>query len=976
MSSQVLDHPPKDSAAEGSPAQGNEPNGLSRVEIVADAELQAGGGNAPAAGTADGAHDGDVSKDEKTVISRRTQEAGGSSSKSKPPAVVPTSRADLGNVLEGMVLGHFRLEKFVGGGGMGSVFRGTDMRLGRTVAVKVLSRDRTEPETLRRFQNEAQSAARLDHENIARVYYVGEDQGLHFIVFEYIEGINIRDLVENNGPLPLGEAISYLLQVAEALEHASQRHVVHRDIKPSNILVTADGRAKLVDMGLARLRMEPEREDLTASGVTLGTFDYISPEQARDPRIADVRSDLYSLGCTFYFMLTGRPPFPEGTLLQKLLSHSSEPPADPRLLRPDLDEQIARIVEKLLAKQPRDRYQQPNELIGELLLVADRLHLPGLNLTGAVWVGLRRSHWTRVERILPWLVPIVLLFASVFALERLWSGSAAPRTAEPSVKTKTPRGTASEKVRVPSPQKPVEKPPTAKSGGAADRRPAQQAAPADRAAKPDSAASAAPQPGPAAATPPAKTPAVPPAKPAAAAPASPTQSGEPATALPSPPPDAATPGPVAPAPAAAVGNPASTVPTPAAAADSVAGSEAKTPAVTPPVTRIIVAAADGPPPADAKAAASLAAACREAAALGVETIELHFDGVREEKAFDISNSKLTICNGRGFRPTVMFRPSFGDLAEGRRMIRVSGGTLEWSGVHLALELPAEPAAGWALFALRDCDSFELQDAVLTVHNAKAPGVLLQDRVALLDVGDAQRPEPVTPTGAEAAAKRAIPPFIGLTNCVARGQATLIHCETATPLRISGRQCLFVLSQGLLDVGGRETKSAQMDARIEFSLKNVTAALGGALCRLSSDALKPFQLDLVTDCKSSILYLTDTQSAVIERRGIRDPGELEKHLYVRGRDNFYPGSDLLLRLNPNGDPKDSVTFGFADRSESWYQEESPRFTLIWKSLPAADLPLDRHVPADYLLDENEQNPALYDGGETHAGVDATLLPSLD
>ena len=104
--------------------------------------------------------------------------------------------------------------------------------------------------------------------------------------------------------------------------------------------------------------------------------------------------------------------------------------------------------------------------------------------------------------------------------------------------------------------------------------------------------------------------------------------------------------------------------------------------------------------------------------------------------------------------------------------------------------------------------------------------------------------------------------------------------------------------------------------------------------------------------------------------------MEKHLYVRGRDNFYPGSDLLLRLNPTGDPKNFVTYGFADRSESWYQEESPRFTLMWKSLPAADLPLDRHLPADYLLDENEQNPALYDGGETQAGVDATLLPSPD
>ena len=214
-----------------------------------------------------------------------------------------------------------------------------------------------------------------------RVYYVGEDRGVHYIVFEFIEGVNIRDLVQRQGPLPVADAISYTLQVAEALSHASQRDVIHRDIKPSNVLITPEGRAKLVDMGLARLhQVEHPDNDLTASGVTLGTFDYISPEQARDPRSADVRSDLYSLGCSFYFMLTGRPPFPEGTVLQKLLQHQSDDPLDPRQFRPDLPLEIGPILTRLLAKNPARRYQLPSELIADLNTIVYEGSSPRLRL--------------------------------------------------------------------------------------------------------------------------------------------------------------------------------------------------------------------------------------------------------------------------------------------------------------------------------------------------------------------------------------------------------------------------------------------------------------------------------------------------------------------------------------------------------------------------------------------------------------------
>src|SRR5581483_9299162 len=212
----------------------------------------------------------------------------------------------------GRRLAHFELIEPIGVGGMAAVLRARDTQLDRLVALKILPPDMAQdPENVRRFHQEARSAAKLDHENIARVFFCGEDQRLHFIAFEFVEGDNLRNILERRGRLPVGESLNYMLQVAAGLAHASRRGVVHRDIKPSNIIITPNGRAKLVDMGLAR-SLEPQHDmGLTQSGVTLGTFDYISPEQALEPRDADVRSDIYSLGCTFYHMLTGQPPVPE-----------------------------------------------------------------------------------------------------------------------------------------------------------------------------------------------------------------------------------------------------------------------------------------------------------------------------------------------------------------------------------------------------------------------------------------------------------------------------------------------------------------------------------------------------------------------------------------------------------------------------------------------------------------------------------------
>lgn len=278
----------------------------------------------------------------------------------------------------GDVLGTFTLEEAIGAGGMGAVFRAHDATLDREVALKLLPPDQVDdPEVVQRFYQEGRSAAQLDHENIARVYSLGQHGPFHYIVFEYVEGETIRRRVDERGPMAIAESVDVTLQMAQALVHASLRGVVHRDVKPSNIIITPEGRAKLVDMGLARrFERQGERGGLTQTGMTLGTFDYISPEQARDPRDVDVRSDLYSLGCTLFHMLTGRPPFPGGTVLQKLLQHQEEAPPDVRELNPDVPPALAKVLDRLMAKDRDRRCQSPEQLVRDLLAAAGKSGIP------------------------------------------------------------------------------------------------------------------------------------------------------------------------------------------------------------------------------------------------------------------------------------------------------------------------------------------------------------------------------------------------------------------------------------------------------------------------------------------------------------------------------------------------------------------------------------------------------------------------
>ena len=379
-----------------------------------------------------------------TIISRGERAASWSGSATGAFAAGPATTAEIGRVLEGSMLGPYRLDRFIGGGGMGAVFRALDTTLDRVVAVKVLAgRQADDEEMLKRFRNEAQSAARLDHENIGRVHAVGSEEGWHFIVFEFIEGTNLRDLVRAEGPFDLPRTVDLAIQVADALEHASERDVVHRDIKPSNIVITPAGRARIVDMGLARLPQVADDRDLTVSGMTLGTFDYISPEQARDPRAADVRSDLYSLGCTIFFTLTGRPPFAEGTMVQKLLQHQQAVPPALDDLRDDVPRRFAEIVARLMAKDPLDRYQRPAVLVADLMAFAESQGIQVSTPRPLAWPAEVKEAGEAVR--LPWLLPIVGLMAVVVGM---WAVSAWQRRAVVAIPPASPGGEGAAVVRV------------------------------------------------------------------------------------------------------------------------------------------------------------------------------------------------------------------------------------------------------------------------------------------------------------------------------------------------------------------------------------------------------------------------------------------------------------------------------------------------------------------------------------------------
>ncbi|HEY1377871.1 MAG TPA: protein kinase [Gemmataceae bacterium] len=289
-----------------------------------------------------------------------------------PAAVGDPARPERGR------LGQYEILGKLGRGGMGAVYKARHTELGKVVALKVLPAEQMDEVSIARFKNEVRAIGKLDHPNIVVAHDAGEADGVHFLVMELVDGMDLARVVDRRGRLPVAEACEAVRQAAVGLQHAYERGLVHRDVKPPNLMLARDGRVRLLDLGLARSFGEAAAATLTAQGVLLGTADYLAPEQWDQPHAADTRSDIYSLGCTLYHLLTGHPPFGGGpfkSLPSKMRAHREVPPPPLGPYCPEAPPGLVAVLNRMLAKDPAERFATPAEVAAAL-----RPFTPGADL--------------------------------------------------------------------------------------------------------------------------------------------------------------------------------------------------------------------------------------------------------------------------------------------------------------------------------------------------------------------------------------------------------------------------------------------------------------------------------------------------------------------------------------------------------------------------------------------------------------------
>jgi serine/threonine protein kinase len=283
-------------------------------------------------------------------------------------------------------LGPYIITDWIGQGGMGQVFKAVHEVMGRESAVKVLPLNKSTPQAIINFTREIRTQAQLDHPNLVRAYDAGHDGNVHYLVTEYVPGTDLRRLIRSQGkPLSVQQAANVILHAAKGLAYAHARGLLHRDVKPGNVLVTPDGRAKVSDLGLASF-IHLADEDPRA-GKIVGTADYLSPEQIRSPSEITAASDIYSLGCTMYYAITGKVPFPGGTTREKARRHLEDTPWHPRRFNPDVAEEFVEIIADMMEKDPVARIQSAEEVVARLEpWASDVMDMPSQRMTKSPWM--------------------------------------------------------------------------------------------------------------------------------------------------------------------------------------------------------------------------------------------------------------------------------------------------------------------------------------------------------------------------------------------------------------------------------------------------------------------------------------------------------------------------------------------------------------------------------------------------------------